>query len=159
MANIKLRYTPEETNHLLSEIQKRIVKLDNGCVEWSGTTQDEQPSLAVRLNGRRIYATPKRFLYVLFNSIENASNTLPVYNTCGNPKCVNPHHLAEGVGIGSSGYERAKRALRTWYFAQAKGASLAEISENIGITKQTLVKYIKLFKRNPEQWIALWSKE
>lgn len=154
-----MRYTQKETNHILSEIQKRIVKLDNGCAEWNGTTQDEQPYLAVRFNGDRLYAMPKRFLYYVLHSTHKPSNTVAIYNTCGNPKCVNPHHLAVGVGIGSRGFERISRALRVWYNTQSDGLNIAEISEKIGISKQTLVKYIKLFKQNPTQWIALWSEQ
>jgi len=78
-----IKKTPEQ--RFFSKIK---INEKTGCWMWQGGTSDGGYG-RFWLNGR--YELPHRFIYELF--IDNIPDGLNIDHLCGNPGCVNPHHL------------------------------------------------------------------
>lgn len=154
--------SPSMTNisaeaRLSQAIAERVI-LDGDCLLWQGTYSKGMPFIMVRnRQGTRVSTSVRRFQYGSAHPDEILSAKESFYNTCGNPRCVNPHHLARGIGIGCSKHASMNVALYTWHKKQHLGMPLKEIAKSAGVGYATLLKYINEYNKNPEQWRALWG--
>lgn len=155
----RTRISDDEARYIESQLSKYYIENENGCWEWRGYRQrGGPPALVLRHQGRRLSVMVKRFVYIRNNPNENIGTQIQLYNTCGNPDCVNPHHLQRGVGIGSSKFEAMKLVLRAWYQLHLDGVPTQGIAEQVGVCYTTLKTYIAVFNNAPEDWIKLWNK-
>lgn len=153
------RLSDEEAEYIESQLSKYYTENEDGCWEWRGYRQrGGPPALVIRHQGRRLSVMVKRFVYIRNNPNESIGTQVQLYNTCGNPDCVNPRHLQQGVGIGSSKFEAMKLVLRAWYPLHLDNIPTQDIAKQVGVCYTTLKTYIAVFNKAPEAWVRLWNK-
>lgn len=148
-------FSKKELDHIKWNLPKYYHK-ENGCLVWHGRFQNGQPVLTLRYGKERLSIHVKRFMFMSYDEHKDHPAKLCIYNTCGNPNCVDPSHLALGVGIGGSCTETMSAVLKGWYSLRDE-MNNQSIAKRVGVSYVTLLKYIKVFKRNPEQWERLWT--
>lgn len=154
------RLSADAVEYIASQLPKYYTENEDGCHVWQGyRAHGNLPALVVRYNGKRVSAMVKRFVYAQANPLEHIGLKAAIHNTCGNPDCVNPAHLALGAGIGSTGFEQMKLVLRTWYVLNQEKVPTQDIAKQVGVCYPTLKRYIKLFEQQPEAWLKLWNKQ
>lgn len=64
-------------------------KKDDECWLWKGALSDGYPVLNI---GRHKELNPHRLIFMLQHRLNKQPST-PIYHTCNNRACINPHHL------------------------------------------------------------------
>lgn len=152
----KVVLSRDESTYLSEQLPRYYTTNSKGCMLWQGAFSYGCPFLSVRYGGKRISITVRRFQYLTNHPERDCVNKLVLYNTCGDPNCVNPEHLAEGFGIGCGSTERIARILKQWCSLSKQKLSTNAISKELGISTTTLSRYIAIYNKNPEKWEALW---
>lgn len=84
---------------------------------------------------------------------------LVLYNTCNNPACIAPRHLAVGHGIGNPNTGTMIAVLREWRKMRYKGKTNKFIAQHLKINRGTLKKYYDMYYANPDAWDELFTKQ
>ncbi len=142
------------TSDVLSRFDAKVVKMDSGCHEWSGS-KDEDGYGYFCVLGRTVKA--HRFSIMRATGAEIPEG-MCVCHSCDNPKCVNPAHLwlgtnadntADRVVKGRTSRQGAPPKLTDEQVMEVIGMlatgehSCADVARHFGVTKALITKIRK----------------
>lgn len=127
---------------------------DGECWVWQGRLNNGAPFATVNWEGQRENFAVRRFLYLRDYPETIFTNYDTIYTTCGNPMCINPKHLAIGIGAGTATGTKIAMVLNQYRALVAQGGkwNVKRASEELNISWITLRKYLDLYNSNPAYW-------
>lgn len=129
-------------------------EMKDDCWIWQGRLNNGVPFTTVNCEGRRNNFAVRRFLYLREYPETIFTTSDMIYTTCGNPMCVNPKHLAIGIGAGTAVGTKIAMVLNQYRALVARGGkwNVSRASEELNISWVTLRKYLDIYNSNPMYW-------
>lgn len=127
------------------------------CWVWQGRLNNGIPFATVNWGNHRENFAVRRFMYLRERPDTLFTNSDTIYTTCSNPMCVNPEHLAIGVGAGTALGTKVAVVLNQYKALLASGGkwNVKRASDELNISWITLRKYLDLYNSNPAYWDKL----
>lgn len=151
-------YTDEQQEFFINKIKEQC-EMNNGCWEWSRRFNAGKPFTSLYWGGERVNITIRRFLLLTANPDLKLAPSEPIYSTCGNPRCVNPAHLAVGYGAGTLKGHHIAHVLRTYKEKLERGeiSGITKASKELNVSYVTLKSYLAMYEQDPQRWERLWN--
>lgn len=148
----------EQQSYILGKIKSQC-EMKNGCWEWHKRYNSGRAFLTVVIEGQRVNVTVRRFMLLHAQPDNLLDNNDTIYSTCGNPYCVNPEHLAVGLGAGTKKGHKIAGILRTYKEMIDEGdkVGIKKASQKLNISFSTLKKYLAMYEQDPQRWERLWN--
>lgn len=134
-------------------------RLNGECLEWYGRLNNGSPFTTIYWNGKRENMAVRRFMYLYKYPDTQFNSSDCIHTTCGNPMCINPDHLAIGIGAGTQKGKKIAGILKRYKELLDTGEkwSLDRASKELNISWVTLRKYLDLYDKDPEYWETVWQ--
>lgn len=134
--------------------------MDNDCWIWKGRLNDGKPFTTISYDGIRENMAVRRVTYLCKHPDTQFNSADSIYTTCGNLMCVNPDHLAIGIGAGTQKGQKIAGILKRYKELLDTGEkwSIERASKELNISWTTLRKYLTLYEKDPAYWETVWQQ-
>ncbi|MCW9716993.1 hypothetical protein [Avibacterium sp. 21-599] len=154
-------YSKDEIENIINNIYKYIIiDEDTDCFIWTHSMNGILPYYYLRKQDKVISISVRLFLLMYENPNIYYPKWLVIRENCQNPKCVNPYHLKIKKKKEFTGKTKIKIAKAIIFYKEnvLRLKSNAAIAEKLGISAITLSKYLKEYRKKPEEWDEIINK-